>query len=231
MVQRNMPEGRAYCIDATEVTIAQYDEFLAEASPEHNLLAQCAGNAVFQDAFCASSASGEPTVYPAHCVDWCDAAAYCEWAGKRLCEFEPQDFSAETGVDAMILTAFGEDPSAHDEWQNACSASGSRAFAYGDDYDIRRCEWGRVDSPGCADVEEEVFGLSGNAGEWVAPCLDTQLGLVCPARSRHVFPTNEDLVTEGDLVFGTCDGVEAFLPEERFLHLGIRCCADPSAVR
>jgi hypothetical protein len=76
-------------------------------------------------------------------------------------------------------------------------------------------------------VEGEIFGLSGNLSEWIAPCIETQAGLSCPVRSRYAFVTNQGLVQDGELADGTCEGVEALVPDTTEYGLGIRCCADP----
>jgi hypothetical protein len=79
----------AFCIDSTEVTNAQYKPFVDD--PSVNLLQQpdeCKG---VNDSFIPSTSDGgglnvtTRADHPVVNVDWCDASAYCRWAGKRLC--------------------------------------------------------------------------------------------------------------------------------------------------
>lgn len=70
-----------YCVDSTEVTGRQYLEFLAaKAGDTSGQPVDCSWNTTFEPA-----ADIDPNEYPVAFVDWCDALAYCTWAGKRLC--------------------------------------------------------------------------------------------------------------------------------------------------
>lgn len=100
MVYVETPSGIGYCIDETPVTQAQYAEFLASVKSkpgsEHK---KCSGNMTYEPELpeCFISSRGdkpsEEDFYtpdltpdrPIFCVDWCDAVAFCQWAGKRLC--------------------------------------------------------------------------------------------------------------------------------------------------
>ncbi len=74
--------GSSYCIDSTEVSFADYRASLAVADVSAPLRPGCAWNTSFE---IMSEVIGEPKNHPIRGVDWCDAVAYCEWAGKRLC--------------------------------------------------------------------------------------------------------------------------------------------------
>ena len=69
------------CVDNTEVTEGQYRDFLTAMS----------GNYAGQPAICSWNVDyGQPLDnyglnFPRNFVDYCDAAAYCKWAGKRIC--------------------------------------------------------------------------------------------------------------------------------------------------
>ena len=74
------PGTNSFKIDSTEVTFGQYREFLAAV----------AGDAGGQPPSCAFNAILDPKSFgydpePVAGVDWCDAHAYCAFAGKRLC--------------------------------------------------------------------------------------------------------------------------------------------------
>src|SRR5687768_8948875 len=109
-------EAGGFCIDAHETTRGEYMEFLEE------------GAAAPQQAHCAWNESFEPTEgqnddvnLPVVGVDFCDAEAYCYWAGKRLC-----------GKIGGGGTEFDDYASAMEsEWQAACSRAGTRLFPYG----------------------------------------------------------------------------------------------------
>ena len=155
--------GERYCMDATEVTQADYAAFLASSATESSL--------------CAKAASLEPTCSwtpvetpnaPVVCVEWCAAASYCTWAGKRLCR-----------------EGDGR------EWRDGCSNGGVTRYPYGDTYDAKRCtaafggELHDVGTePECRGSKTPYTGLYdlfGSVEEWVDAGPDnacTSMGIV-----------------------------------------------------
>lgn len=85
---------------------------------------------------------------PMVCITPCDALAYCESIGKRLCKGGSLD-----GGTSMALS----DPS--DEWYAACSGGGTRVFAYGDMEDPNA-----YDAPNAPAGEGAYLGLFGMSG-------------------------------------------------------------------
>jgi formylglycine-generating enzyme len=70
-----------YCIDSTEVTVEQYQKFVATQPSLAGQPASCAFNTSVGEA-------GDPDTKTARkpmLVNWCNAWLYCAWAGKRLC--------------------------------------------------------------------------------------------------------------------------------------------------
>jgi formylglycine-generating enzyme required for sulfatase activity len=72
-----------YYIDSTEVTVGQYRQFLdAKGADTSGQPPECSFNTSFRpEAGENVGATTDPMTY----VDWCDATAFCSWAGKRLC--------------------------------------------------------------------------------------------------------------------------------------------------
>src|SRR5690606_27208082 len=67
--------------------------------------------------------SNEPVRY----VNWCDARAFCEWAGKRLC----------AGMNGSALTSAQVDDEADSEWFRVCAGAapeGVNHYPYGSTY-------------------------------------------------------------------------------------------------
>src|SRR5262249_13229549 len=84
MIVVPIPGGGTFCMDATEVTYAQYQAFYS-ANP----------STAIQPAVCAWNVSWTPSgdwpqpptsaSEPVRYVNWCQAAAYCQYANRRLC--------------------------------------------------------------------------------------------------------------------------------------------------
>lgn len=170
LVELQSPNGTRYCMDATEVTFAQYDEFLTAGVDPAKEADPCVGwpfaynDPTFPD--CLSGLNKIPDA-PARCVDWCAARAYCKWAGKRLCgRIGGGPINGKNG-DAT-------DPNAS-QWFNACSAGGKQDFAYGNT-EKTECtatinDIGAAGAPDvCQGSVPGLYGLSSNAAEWEDAC-------------------------------------------------------------
>jgi formylglycine-generating enzyme required for sulfatase activity len=165
-------------------------------------------------------------------VDWCDAFAYCAWAGKRLCG---RIGSGETPYDDFKDAAVSE-------WFNACSAGGTLIdypFPWYDspdsyttcniyfDVNVQEDGWpvGRRKTlpvaikSSCRGPEpyDAIYDLLGNVAEWENSC-GAEIGLDDPCRYRGGnFASTLDC----------SDGTRAPRYETN-RYIGFRCCADVS---
>ena len=171
-----------YCIDSTEVTNAQYAAFLVAKPDVCKQSPQCAWNTSFTPSSAWPAPTGKesnPVVY----VDWCDAAAYCAFAGKRLCG----------------RIAGGSNPTgsytdaASSQWYRACSKAGAQTYPYGSTYSSTACNGGDLavgttvavgTKSGCEGAYTGLFDLSGNAWEWEDSCDVSASGATDPCRLR-----------------------------------------------
>ncbi len=79
------PDFDVFCIDETEVTVAQYQECVEDEGcdpPRDDLPGQC------------PEATPRPDNHPVGCVDYERAAQYCDWAGKRLPTEQEWEYAA-----------------------------------------------------------------------------------------------------------------------------------------
>ena len=160
----------AFCIDSTEVTVAQYTQFLnAKAGDMSGQADDCAKyNKSYTNTapFCVTNMNPVTYAnYPAVCLDWCDAAAYCTWAGKRLC--------GAIGTGAQLGGADVQDPTKN-EWAYACSNGGLTAFPYGNSPGVGVCNLAtrsEVKSlPNCKGQSppfDQIWDMPGNVSEFV----------------------------------------------------------------
>jgi formylglycine-generating enzyme required for sulfatase activity len=158
--------GAGYCIDTTEVTYGQYKEFVAQASPTSPpQRAGCEGNTDFTPVY-----GSESDEHPVTWIDWCDAVAFCEWAGKRLC-------GAIGGGSATRADLANP---ARSQWFRACSEAGKRNYPYGPSYEPERCNGDHNDDAGrpeavhardgCEGGYAGLFDMAGNVREWEDAC-------------------------------------------------------------
>jgi formylglycine-generating enzyme required for sulfatase activity len=206
-----------YCIDGTEVTNAHYEAFLAQATAGtlNSLPAACG----FKTSLVpgnwpqAVAKANRPVAY----VDWCDAYAYCKYAGKRLC-------GAITGG-AVPVSQFSD--ASASQWFNACSNNGTLTYPYGNVHDPQKCNGSErnLDSGLTIDVATApciggfpgIYDMSGNIEEWEDSCV-ANVGATDDCRCRGG--------AADDALNGLrCERNVDFPRNYRSSHKGIRCCS------
>lgn len=160
-----------FCIDSTEVTNAQYAQFLiAKGSDTSGQPAECAWNTSYE---LFAPYWPQAAANPVRSADWCDAAMFCQWAGKRLCgKIGGGPVPTASQLNAGI-----------DQWYYACTGGAVTLWPYGDSYDPTLChckdlvDAGTVSAagslPGCQGGFPGVFDMSCNVWEWEDSCDGT----------------------------------------------------------
>ena len=147
-----------FLVDSTEVTIGHYREFLlAVGEATGGQPSFCAWNTSFYEGM----PSG-PADWPVTQVDWCDAWAFCSWAGKRLCgAIEGGRLDSGKSLDPTagqwILACGGPEAASHPNNDPDCNDAGSGPTPVGS-------------HPGCEGFYPGLFDLEGNVAEWVDSC-------------------------------------------------------------
>jgi formylglycine-generating enzyme required for sulfatase activity len=231
----DIPGGTCLWIDSTEVTVEQYRAWLDQTSDadvrweptwcswktaRSNPL-DTPDDACTAQMFPLDSQPFAPRK-PMRCLDFCDAEAFCEWAGKRLC------------YDRSALGSQGPRNNS-EEWQLACSNDYTTRYPWGNAVE-QRCNVGQtVDNcvrtdGSCGPTlvggerscvnERGVTDLVGNVAEWVFSCnyLDPQAP-----------PAPTGCMTRGggyDMPLRTCDVEDVRSNDTRAPDIGFRCCAD-----
>jgi sulfatase modifying factor 1 len=208
----------SFCIDRTEVTEGSYVLFLVAVQgsvPVDQQPAACSTNTELThtpDGSCSDFMDGSSQI-PVHCVDWCDAHAYCNWAGKRLCG--ALSGGSLTHDDAPVLG----------EWHFACTGGLQTIYPYGDDAIDDACNIPGTSAraavgsfPQCEGGYPGLFDMQGNVAEWVDACEPGAPGAQCRVRGGHTF---------GSAGFWRCDNeLSAVQLDPDTREIGFRCCRD-----
>lgn len=216
MAELELSPDEAFCVDYLEVTVADYSEFVQDVPVPltDELPEACA----FKVTHAPDQLAGDPTL-PITFVDWCDAFAFCDWAGKRLCG----------GAGGGALRQSDQNDVARSLWFRACTRTATSGYPYGAEYEPAACNGGdlTVGSPpgpltagslyDCASWEG-VLDLSGNVTEWEDSCDGDEGGSdLCSVRGGSFASEAEEL---------RCDGDDARERSARMADLGFRCCVD-----
>lgn len=210
------PAAGSYCIDSTEVTNEDYAAFIATSPQATAQPAECLWNTGFYPSL--GLPSGKET-HPVVGVDWCDARAYCAWAGKHLC--------GKIGGGPNLYADAAD--ATKSQWFAACSADATRAFPYGDTYAASTCngwDYGLAHAipvgaaSACEGGYPGVMDMSGNVWEWEDSC------------TAATGSSDECRLRGGSFYFDAsglgCTSVNYTLPlrNTQSEAVGFRCCAD-----
>jgi formylglycine-generating enzyme required for sulfatase activity len=144
--------GASFCIDSTEVTEADYAAYVAAR----------AGTALDVGAPCGAVTAAAPAInrgggsLPVTGVTFCDARAFCAWAGKRLCG----------NVDGGVV-ADGHYTPTESQWYSACSGGTSAAVILSGACALDAGTSPREAGTTCEGAARGLFDMVGNVWEWI----------------------------------------------------------------
>lgn len=233
-------DGSAYCVDERETSYGDYKEFLdAKAGDTSGQPDECKWNDSFVPPLHANHMECGPADWqidnlpdrPVECVDFCDAWAYCDWAGKRLCGIRGSD---NNSVHNLGVTEFEQvGTSVQSEWFNACSQGGRTKYPYGDEYAAAICtDQAKVQSEG--DDARNVTDLAGNTCHGTIPPFDAVYDLSASVMEWSNLCGEDGCAAHGGAFYYgedrperlACTRCSSTARSERTVGLGIRCCAD-----
>ena len=201
-----------FSIDPTPVTRSDYENFVGSKN----------GDVSGQPAMCAFNTTYVPSGnwpnfvikeldMPVTYVNWCDALAYCKWAGKHLCG----QIAGTTGV------WNSEDPNV-DEYTHACEGPSKTTYPYGNTYQAGKCaETGPelvATHTACVSGYAGVYDMVGNVFEWVNRTYGDG-----SAANPYAVETRGYEFTASALN-SRCDHIHQFVPSRADQSIGFRCC-------
>lgn len=216
----NCPQGKgpvmidvgAFCIDSTEVTQKQYKEFHDSLAGTKPKVPECGTiSALVDDPLGCLTQPDEPVV----CANWCTAAAFCTWAGKRLC--------GKVGGGPLPDANFGIPW--ENEWAFACTQGAKTKYPWGDQpaancvtdqCPLATCSGKVATMPNCRGAQapfDQIYDLIGNVAEWTnTHSPDTWVRIAGGARDGNI----AECVKPTD--------IESKAHSAK--NVGVRCCAD-----
>jgi formylglycine-generating enzyme required for sulfatase activity len=211
-----------YCIDATEVTQAQFEAFLSATLDAGTPPAPCnwaTGSETYRS-YMPSDAGGNR---PAVGMNWCGAYQYCLWAKKRLC--------GKRGGGPLGASTNDATDSTKSEWFNACSKGGTQTFPYGAAYSSNACNagTGQVADVGayatCEGGYAGLYDMVGNVLEWQDACETggQPKDQNCILQGASFFNAWD---TEPERRCSTIDFNNDTERGDRWDDVGFRCCAN-----
>ncbi|MFO0662687.1 MAG: SUMF1/EgtB/PvdO family nonheme iron enzyme [Polyangiaceae bacterium] len=160
-------------------------------------------------------------------MNFCDAKAFCAWAGKRLC--------GKIGGGSLVVSGGfdrGSHREANSEWYSACArGSAMLAYPYGDSYEQGACNIGVVTSnygtvdvasdPKCVGGYPGIYDMTGNVMEWIDVCEPENSDPKLTRCLAQGGPWNFDKFA------ATCDFAEVPQRQDNTTpQIGFRCCKD-----
>jgi formylglycine-generating enzyme len=174
---------------------------------------------------------GGPEDIPVRGVDWCDAFAYCTWAGKYLCGVVEN--GRKTGPVTLATTS---DFRSH-QWLLACSAEARQRYPYGGIFDPSKCNLADYDARAplpatstCVGGFAGLHDMIGNVWEWYdGPCradgsLEVDGGDGGPA-SDNCFLKGGSFTDRGAAYDCRLD-INNIRRDHHGSNVGFRCCSD-----
>ncbi len=221
----------AYCMQRTQVSVAQYRECKDSGGCSNGTPTEMSFNT-----WCNwTSSPGDREDHPINCINWSEAREYCEWAGG--------DLPTEA------------------QWEKAGRGTDQRTYPWGEEQPTcDRCNWNYTGSGspyGCNAVTEgpgtwpvgyltttdgdSPYGLkdmAGNVWEWVLDCYDANFyatcvdGCVDPA--NNISGCTGNRVLRGGSFYSYDSAVLRVVtrslnnPSARGSSFGFRCAMDPA---
>jgi len=198
-----------FYMDSTEVTIGQYNEFLAakggDVSGQPDV---CAFNTTYAP---GAGEISDKLAHPMTYVDWCDAWAFCAWANKRLCGAIGGGPIAEANILEPTQC----------QWYRGCGGpSGDTHPSIDGNYGQCNDDSGDLMAAGstCEGSYPGLFDTQSNAAEWIDSCSSEN-------------GADDMCLTMGGSYTGVGSGYctqnqsDYFLRSDRYHPVGFRCCS------
>jgi len=246
MVLIPLPRNDRYCIVERQATYGEYRQFSKKMGKKFDgQPSECSWNRDYGPSeYCLyrpgevskcgpSLAEADPDHAVTH-LDFCDAWAFCSWAGKRLCGEHSADPGSIHMFDRSIDDYFGGRayglPTVETrEWLHACTQGGTSSYPFGEDWKDGVCldHW-KLRAQGAS--SRRVRDTAGNECRGTHPPYDSVFNMIGGARQWANACRSEDwrCVQYGGI---RVDNVSPCVDVEVLYHIrsptaGVRCCAD-----